>query len=238
LVSSNHGGTASGNGPSTTPLLSADGRFLVFQSKANDLVNTDTNGQWDLFVRDLRTETTFVLFGATNGVTGNHLSRNPVLGSDGRTVVLESFASDVVGGDFNQSRDVFVVRLSTGDTDHDGLDDDWEVAHFGDLSRDGSGDADGDGASDKAEFQAGTSPTDQLSVLRVITLVALTDGATTLFWSSVPGKTYRVEFKDDPASPGWCSLQETVFATSSTSSTSDPFPNPAGRRFYRVLVVN
>ncbi|HEX5219283.1 MAG TPA: hypothetical protein VFZ59_06920 [Verrucomicrobiae bacterium] len=238
LVSSSLLGTASGNGPSTTPLISGDGRFVVFQSKASDLVATDTNEQWDVFVRDLQTETTFALLATTNGATGNRLSQNPVLSSDGRTVALESFASDVVAGDFNQFRDVFVVRLSAGDSDADGMEDDWEVAHFGNLSRDGTDDADNDGASDKSEFIAGTSPVDQLSVLRVITLNALTDGSTTLLWSSVPGKTYRVQFKDDLASTVWNTIDADVFAIGSTASAIDPGPNPAGKRFYRVLVLN
>ena len=44
------------------------------------------------------------------------------------------------------------------DSDADGLDDDWELRHFAGLARDGSGDADGDGFSDLAEFNAGSSP--------------------------------------------------------------------------------
>lgn len=238
LLSSNRLGNASGNGASTRPLISGDGRFVVFESKADDLVDQDANGRWDVFVRDRQTETTFALLTTTNGATGNHLSRNPALGSDGRTVILESFASDASTNDFNQFRDVFVIRLSAGDSDGDGLADDWEVAHFGNLSRNGSGDADGDGATDAAEFQAGTNPADPVSVLRVITLTSLGGGGTTLLWSSVPGRTYRVEFKDDLATSGWSSLAEVVFATGSTASALDSFPAPSGRRFYRVLLVN
>lgn len=52
-----------------------------------------------------------------------------------------------------------VVRPGAkADSDGDGLDDDWERQFFGDLSRDGSGDADGDGYSDLVEFQQGTQP--------------------------------------------------------------------------------
>ena len=46
------------------------------------------------------------------------------------------------------------------DTDCDGMADDWEIANFGDLSRDGTGDFDGDGISDLQEYLLGTNPTE------------------------------------------------------------------------------
>jgi len=52
----------------------------------------------------------------------------------------------------------FKDETSTTDTDGDGMDDNWELANFGDLSHDGTGDTDGDGLSDLAEFQNGTDP--------------------------------------------------------------------------------
>jgi hypothetical protein len=54
---------------------------------------------------------------------------------------------------------VMLTVFPENDTDGDGLDDDWERLHFGDLSRDGSGDFDGDGISDREEFDKGTDPT-------------------------------------------------------------------------------
>jgi len=82
----------------------------------------------------------------------------PVLGGDGRTVLFQSFASDLVAQDFNNNRDIFVLRLGSGDSDGDGLDDDWELAYFGTLARDGTGDFDGGGQTDLAEYRAGTNP--------------------------------------------------------------------------------
>jgi len=52
LASASAGG-GSGNGSSRTPSLSADGRLVAFQSDASSLVPGDTNGTWDVFVRDL-----------------------------------------------------------------------------------------------------------------------------------------------------------------------------------------
>src|SRR6185369_8554002 len=117
-----------------------------------------------------------------------------LLAADGRTVVFQSFANDLIAGDFNDRRDIFVLRLGGADSDGDGLDDDWEMTYFGDLSRDGTGDFDHDGQSDREEFLAGTNPTNDASLLRVLTLTGLGGGNTRLLWSAVPGRTYRAQF--------------------------------------------
>jgi Leucine-rich repeat (LRR) protein len=50
--------------------------------------------------------------------------------------------------------------LPVRDTDGDGMDDDWELSHFGNLSHDGTADGDNDGLTDLEEFQVGTDPLD------------------------------------------------------------------------------
>ncbi len=238
LVSVNASGTQGGNGQSAGALLSTDGRFVVFKSQASDLVDNDTNGVTDIFVRDLVAGATFPISAAVSGATGDGLSGNPILGSDGRTVLFESFADDLAAGDFNQTEDVFVLRLSAGDSDGDGLDDDWEMTYIGDLSQDGSGDADRDGAKDWQEFKAGTNPLDRDSVLRVMTLTSLSEGGTTIFWKSVPGKIYRVEYKDDVSAGNWVEIKGDIMATDSTSSATGVPAGQTGRRFYRVRVLD
>ena len=59
------------NGPSSNPDVSADGRYVVFQSSASNLVTGDTNGQADVFVRDLSSNTTELVSVAREGGPGN-----------------------------------------------------------------------------------------------------------------------------------------------------------------------
>src|SRR5713101_9879428 len=89
-----------------------------------------------------------------------------------------------------------------GNAAGNGMDDDWELAYFGTLARDGKGDFDGDGQSDLQEFLAGTDPTNSGSILRVLTLTAF-KGNTTLLWSATPGRRYQAQFKTNLTDPLW-----------------------------------
>ncbi len=116
LISVGWGGTRGGNANSTSPLLTPDGRFVVFASLASNLVENDTNGASDIFVRDRLLGTTMLVSLNRAGTgPGNSASSKPVLGPDGRTVVFQSFASDLIAGDYNDKRDVFVLRLADGE---------------------------------------------------------------------------------------------------------------------------
>src|SRR5262249_13215204 len=129
---------------------------------------------------------------------------------------------------------IFAVKIGSPDTDGDGLDDDWEIAYFGDLSRDGNGDFDHDGQSDRAEFLSGTDPTNASSVLSAMIFTAVPGNFVTVLWHSVPGRTYDVQFKD-AVTDSWSTLVTHVTATGSTHSVvDDSQPRPA-HRFYRVL---
>ena len=110
LVSVNQFGTASGNGGSGPAGISVDGRFVVFVSGASDLAANDTNGIYDVFVRDLQMGTTTLVsvnrFGTASGNGGSH---SAVISADGHFVAFKSAASDlVVANDTNGLEDVFV----------------------------------------------------------------------------------------------------------------------------------
>ena len=158
-----------------------------------------------------------------------------MLGADGRTIVFQSFAGDLAEGDQNNNRDVFLLRLGSGDSDADGLPDDWEVTYFGNLSRDGSGDSDGDGLSDFAEYKAGTNPINDASVLRVLSITALRTGEITLIWSAVADRSYRVQYKNS-LSADWTELLAPVVVNNGQGSAVDSSSVSATTRFYRVLL--
>jgi Tol biopolymer transport system component len=112
LVSVNRLGTGPGNGASSSPVVSPDGRWVVFRSDASDLVPRDTNGTSDLFVRDMLTGTTRLVSSTTNGKdSGNAYSSEPVLAADGKTLVFSSDATNLVPGDHNFAGDVFVRSI-------------------------------------------------------------------------------------------------------------------------------
>lgn len=105
-----------GAGSYGTAGISADGRYVVFTSSATDLVPADTNGVTDIFVRDRVAKTVRRVSVASNGMQGNGFSQLPRISRTGRYIVFSSSATNLVSGDNNQLRDVFVHDLSTRKT--------------------------------------------------------------------------------------------------------------------------
>jgi TolB protein len=99
------------------PAISAHGRYVAFVSEADNLVAGDTNGQPDVFVRDMRTGTTRRVSVRTDGSQGNGGGAAPAISADGRYVAFVSDASDLVAGDTNGTSDAFVHDTVTGTTE-------------------------------------------------------------------------------------------------------------------------
>jgi Tol biopolymer transport system component len=117
LASVNLAGTDGGNGGSVAPVISADGRFVAFESFASDLVANDTNGTDDVFVQDLLMGTTTLVSVNRAGTgSGNNRSGTPLLSATGRFVAFVSEASDLVPNDGNGTWDVFVRDVQIGTT--------------------------------------------------------------------------------------------------------------------------
>lgn len=129
-----------GNGPSTRPAISADGRFVAFQSFASNLAAGDTNGLPDVFVHDRATRTTSQTSIASDGTEGDDQSFGARLSEDGRFVVFESAASNLVPGDLNGTLDLFVHDRSTGATERVSVASDGSEAILGAARASISGD--------------------------------------------------------------------------------------------------
>jgi Tol biopolymer transport system component len=105
-----------GDAESSDPSISPDGRYVAFNSRATNLVPGDTNGAWDIFVRDRQTGTTLRVSKNTTGAQGNDASYSPSISSDGRFVAFDSTATNLVTGDTNGREDVFVRDRQNGTT--------------------------------------------------------------------------------------------------------------------------
>ena len=104
------------NSWSASASISADGRFVAFQSFASNLVPGDTNGTYDIFVHDRQTGTTERVSVDSAGTQASGASVRASISGDGRFVSFVSSASDLVSGDTNGTYDVFVHDRESGAT--------------------------------------------------------------------------------------------------------------------------
>ncbi|MGH3638868.1 MAG: TolB family protein [Mycobacterium sp.] len=95
---------------SQSPAISANGRFVAFQSISADILGPgeDTNGFADVYVRDLQTGDSFRVSDAPGGVQSDSDSGSPAISADGRFVAFSSGATNLVVPDTNLQLDVFV----------------------------------------------------------------------------------------------------------------------------------
>jgi len=97
-----------GNYESTNPSISANGRYITYQSHASTLIAGDTNGRSDVFMWDRETLITTRISVASDGKQGNNGSSEPSISANGRHVAFESWATNLVPEDGNTVTDVFI----------------------------------------------------------------------------------------------------------------------------------
>ncbi|MFO1161401.1 MAG: cadherin-like domain-containing protein [Reyranellaceae bacterium] len=114
LVSTDAAGSPSNGDSDSTPVFSPDGTKLVFGSAASNLIPEDTNGTWDLFLKDLLTGDVTRLSTDSSGVQVNAPSFDAVFSPDGTRVAFASYATDLVSGISNGRANVFVKDLASG----------------------------------------------------------------------------------------------------------------------------
>lgn len=108
--------------PSWDPAISGDGRYVVFVSEAANLAPNDRNRSQDVFLYDVQARTTGLVSRSARGGSGNGRSGNPAISANGRFVVFQSEASDLVcaghcapaDADINLLWDVFLFDRQTG----------------------------------------------------------------------------------------------------------------------------
>jgi Tol biopolymer transport system component len=105
-----------GDMESFSPSISADGRFVAFESQATNLIRRDTNGHVDIFIRDRKRGTTRRVSVSSRGIQGDMESFSPSISANGRFVSFYSKARNLVPRDANGRRDIFVHDRETGRT--------------------------------------------------------------------------------------------------------------------------
>lgn len=105
-VSVNSGGVA-GSGHSHWATISNDGRFVSFRSSASNLVASDTNNTWDVFVHDRLTGQTERVSLKASGQQPRFASGSSAVSGDGRVVAFTGY-DELVAGDTNGWGDVYV----------------------------------------------------------------------------------------------------------------------------------
>ncbi len=110
LASSNAAG-AMGNGASQRASISADGRFVAFDSLANNLVTGDSGNGSDIFRKDLATGAIIRLSVDPLGAPANEQSAGASISADGAKVGFISAASNLIANDTNNQADAFLATL-------------------------------------------------------------------------------------------------------------------------------
>ena len=131
---------------------------------------------------------------------------------------------------------MFTGNYTFTDANGNGISDAWEQKFFGavDTNRTQTTDADGDGATDYAEFMAGTDPNNPQSVLELPAPSPQPGGTLKFEWPSVPGLAYRLNGSADLVN--WAPLSDWIIAGTTTSSVLVASPESTTTQFYRLEV--
>ena len=105
-----------GNGDSIRCSISSDGRYVVYESEAVNLVASDTNGVGDIFLHDRQTAVTTMVSVDSIGVQGNGLCQRPAISANGLVIAFMSASTNLVSGDTNSRTDIFVHEHLGGQT--------------------------------------------------------------------------------------------------------------------------
>lgn len=145
----------------------------------------------------------------TNNGTLAYLPAHGYRGLDRINYVANDSVADSAVGQLNLN------VVAPPDTNANALPDEWEAA-FG--ITDPNGDADGDGESNLAEYQANTNPTNAASALKILSAGVLTNGSFSFSWSSVGGTRYRVQYANNISNATFTDLIRGIDAEMDTNA--------------------
>src|SRR3712207_4823726 len=105
---------AKGDRSNSRPMISGDGRYVVFESDSTNLDPADTDTTFDVFVRDLQANTTTLVSRASGatGAKGDSQSFRPSISGDGDRIAFQSTANNLSPDDSDANQDIFVRDLS------------------------------------------------------------------------------------------------------------------------------
>ena len=115
VLASTSGDGVKSNDHSETPIVSADGRTVAFQTWSTNLDPADVDAVPDVYVKNLRSGDLVLASASDTGVKGNGWSSVGALSADGSKVLLWSSADNLDPADTDTEDDVYLKDLATGD---------------------------------------------------------------------------------------------------------------------------
>ncbi|MCC6932497.1 MAG: PD40 domain-containing protein [Deltaproteobacteria bacterium] len=127
-----------GNDDSEYATISSDGRYAIFSSYASNLVNDDSNGALDIFVKNVLSGEIFRVNKSVGGEEANDASFEPHISSDGQRASFYSNATNLFDGAGEGTRYVYLLEVEQLDTDSDASGDACDADDDNDNIADGS----------------------------------------------------------------------------------------------------
>ncbi len=195
---------------------------------------TDPDGDPISYAYQWQQSANNVTFISLTGQTASSLSAIWTIAGDYYRVVITPSDGQTNGAPF-----ISASVLVPVDADGNGINDDWEVANFGNIGVDPNADPDGDGQNNLAEFLAGIDPNNAGSALRITSIAPEGDNIN-IAWATVGGKTNVVQVNNGP-STNYFDLSGPISISGSGDTTTNyldvggatNFPS----RYYRIRLV-
>jgi Tol biopolymer transport system component len=241
VVSSNYASIVNnGDNDADLPVISSDGRFVVYRSYATGIVPGDTSPAPNIYRYDRYIGTNSILTAGQTGLSPVLWDSGPVISSDGRTVAFLSLGSGLFSPDLNRGPDAFTYATDIGvplDTDGDGIPDSWMIQYFGHptglasdntLAQDSFSD---DGISNLQKYLSGMNPL-IWDNLHFISSQYLTNQSCQLTLFGQVGHNYSLLASTNLVT--WTPILN-FGCTNATNIIYDPDASQYAARFYRLM---